>query len=160
MNKMSSKQACRMAVDLIEEQLSVLPVSLATAASPAANQAQQENAVHKTRYQRILAGNALLAVWVFLKEHGIAGNRTPEIQFLGHICNAIINANTFHIASGYVPGASFSSLTIDSTLDGALLFGDGANAGFMEPADAVALLQWLAQSLRGTQEFVSGGDAG
>jgi hypothetical protein len=213
MNKVSSKEACRMAVDLIETQLRVLPISLAmlsslssgagaasadsariadaiqlkrkqravktgsaaaivvaatgTEAEPllafdlsAAYRALRDNADQARAYQGILVGNALLAVGMFLKENGISTTRTPEVQFLGHVCNAIINDNTFRIESGYVPGASFDGLIIDSSLDGSRLFGDGAAAGFMEFGDAIALLQRLAQYLQGTQEFVSGGDAG
>jgi hypothetical protein len=206
MNKVSGKEACQLAVNLIEEQLSVLPISIAmisacataqnieplqipnaihlprkrrplktasagTAANveagsdftfdvPAVDRALHENPLRRMHYQRVLVSNALLAVGFFLKEHGISATRTPEIQFLGHVCNAIVNANMFRIEAGYVPGASFDGLVIDSTLDGALLFGNGVTGGFMEFGDAVALLQWLAQYLRGMQDFVSGGDAG
>jgi hypothetical protein len=213
MNKVSSKEACRMAVDLIEAQLRVLPISMAmlsslssgggaiaadparvantiqlqrkqrplktgsaaaivaadtgTEAEPllafdlsAACQALHDDADQARAYQGILVGNALLAVGMFLKEKGISATRTPEVQFLGHVCNAIINGNTFRIEPGYVPGASFDGLIIDSGLDGARLFGDGTAAGFMEFGDAIALLQRLGQYLQGTQEFVSGGDAG
>jgi hypothetical protein len=212
MNKIDSKEACRMAIGLIEAQLRVLPLSL-SALSPAmadaaANgmpasiqlhrkqrpaksgsaaviaaadagidtrldtgnhlefdlaaprQALQDNPKLIAHAQRTLVGNALLAVGMFFREHGIAATRTPEVQFLGHVCNAILNVDTFRIEAGYVPGASFDGLTIDSSLDGAPLFGDGDEEGFMEFGDAVALLQRLAQSLRGTREFVSGGDAG
>ncbi|HWZ47807.1 MAG TPA: hypothetical protein VNX00_06260 [Herbaspirillum sp.] len=128
----------------------------------APNQVQYEddNPLHQTDCLRVLISNALLAVDFFLKEHGIATSRTPEIQFLGHACNAIVNMNTFRIAPGYVPKATFDGLVIDSTLDGALLFGDGLNEGFMEFGDAIALLQALAHHLRGVPHFVSGGDAG
>jgi hypothetical protein len=216
MNKVSSKEACRMAVSLIEAQLDVLPISIALLSSAssassaeagriadtlqlqrkprpaktgsaaaivaadagngtageteadapwtfdisASSRALRDDASRKLRHQRILVGNALLAVGMFLKEHGIAPTRTPEVQFLGHVCNAVINANRFRIESGYVPGASFDGLVIDSSLDGALLFADETQDGFMESGDAIALLQRLAQYLKGTQEFVSGGDAG
>ena len=147
MNKIDSKDACRMAIGLIDAQLQALLLPLA---DPAVAQ----------ETQRILAGNALLAVGMFFQEHGIAATRTPEVQFLGHVCKAILNADTFRIEPGYVPGASFDKLEIHSSLDGARLFGDSANAGFMKTGDAVALLKRLAQSLRGTRDFVSGGDAG
>jgi len=197
MNKVSGKEACRLAVDLIDEQLSVLPISIATISAPAlqisnaiqlprkrrplkteaagtaanagtdftfdipaADRALHDNPLRTMHYQRLLVSNALLVVGFFLKEHGISATRTPEIQFLGHICNAILNANTFRIEPGYVPGASFDGLVIDSTLDGAVLFGNGVTGGFMELGDAAALLQRLAQHLRGMQDFVSGGDAG
>ncbi|MDB5990026.1 MAG: hypothetical protein JWQ10_1429 [Herbaspirillum sp.] len=121
---------------------------------------EYENSLPQTDCLRVLISNALLAVDFFLQEHGIATSRTTEIQFLGHVCNAIINMNTFRIEPGYVPKATFDGLAIDSTLDGALLFGDGLNEGFMEFGDAIALLQTLAQHLRGVPHFVSGGDAG
>jgi hypothetical protein len=223
MDKISSKKACRMAVDLIEEQLNVLPISIAMLSSlperidasirfqrkrrpvktgsaaaivaadtgrgagidagtetgtktgidaqadarallafdiAGAHRALRDNPAQRQRHQRVLVGNALLAVGMFLKEHGIAATRTPEVQFLGHVCNAIVNDDTFRIEAGYVPGASFDGLVIDSSLDGAALFGAGNGEGFMAFGDAIALLQRLAEYLRGTQDFVSGGDAG
>lgn len=127
---------------------------------PKQAQYEYDNSLRQTDCLRVLISNALLAVDFFLKEHGIATSRTPEIQFLGHICNAIVNMNTFRIAPGYIPKATFEGLAIDSSLDGALLFGDGLNEGFMEFGDAIALLQALAHHLRGVPHFVSGGDAG
>src|SRR5450830_1361518 len=96
-----------------------------------------ENAPEKMNCLRVLIGNALLAVEFYLKEHHIASSRTPQIQFLGHLCNAILNANTFRIDTGYIPGASFEGLVIDSTLDGKPVFGDGVAEGFLEFGDAV-----------------------
>lgn len=208
MKKIDSKEACRMAIGLIEAQLRVLPLYIAALSAPASSaqadgasatvrlrrkqrpvksgsaaviaaadagidadthvefdlaatrQALQDDPDLVAHAQRTQVGNALLAVGMFFREHGIAETRTPEVQFLGHACNAILNADTFRIEAGYVPDASFDGLTIDSSLDGKRLFGDGIGDGFMEFGDAAALLQRLAQSLRGTREFVSGGDAG
>jgi hypothetical protein len=203
MNKVISKEACQLAIDLIEEQLEVLSISIALilqsanaddiqtvpgatpiplprkrgplkAGSAAASAAPADftfefhvpdrvlrgNALRKMNCVRVLIGNALLAIDSFLKEHNIAASRNPQIQFLGHISSAIVNANTFRIDPGYIPGASFDGLEIDSGLDGALLFGDGITEGFMESGDAVALIQWLAQHLHETLHLVSGGDAG
>lgn len=228
MDKVSNKEACQLAVQLIESQLAMMSIAISNGPSSGAggdgrnhatkagsdsdagagagdaDSAGTGNAIHLPRkgqplkvglpgstvtsnaeaehdlrfehqtlaqlretdpsleitYRRILAGNALLAVEAFLKKYDIAVSRTPEIQFLGHACNAIINLNKFHIEPGYIPVASFDGLTIDSTLDGAALFDDGINTGFMASGDAVALLQWLAHHLRGERAFVSGGDAG
>jgi hypothetical protein len=127
---------------------------------PASNQMPQENSTRRQQYLRVLTSNALLAVERFLKEHDISDSRTLEIQFLHHVCNAIANENVFRIAPGYIPGASFDGLVIDSSMDGTLLFGDDAIEGFMEFGDAIALLEQLARHLRGVPQLVSGGDAG
>lgn len=86
--------------------------------------------------------------------------RTPEIQFLGHVCDAIFNNNTFDIDPGYMPIATFDGLIVDSVLSGTLLFGDDVTEGFMEFGDAIALLQWLSHFFNGEKDFVTGGDAG
>lgn len=125
-----------------------------------ATQMLLKNEASRTTCLRVVAGNALLAVGMFLRAHEMASMRTPEIQFLGHVCDAILNANRFTIDQGYMPIATFDGLVIDSTLDGTLLFGDGVDHGFLNFGDAVALLQWLARYLRGEKNFVTGGDAG
>lgn len=122
--------------------------------------ALQQDPKRKISYLRVLVSNTLLAVELFLKEHHMASIRIPEIQFLGHIVDAIQNANTFDIPEGYMPVASFEDLVIDASLNGKPLFSDGDTPGFMEFGDAIALLQWLARYLRGERNFVSGGDAG
>ena len=109
---------------------------------------------------RVVVGNALLAVGMFMRERDMLSMRTPEFQFLAHVVAAILNGNRFSIAPGYMPTASFDGLVIDESLDGQLLFGDEAHRGFIELGDAVALLQWLARYLRGERNYVSGGDAG
>ena len=194
-----------MAIDLIEEQLRVLPVSIATilqseqvgdadlAASAhlmlkrkrrasktgsAGNivadcappdtslnlqeslRAMQANPGLKNHYLRVVISNALLTVGMFFRQHNMAEMRTPEMQFLGHVINAILNANTFRVETGYIPIAAFDGLVITADLNGALLFGDGNREGFMEFGDAIALLQWLSRYLRGESEFISWGDAG
>lgn len=123
-------------------------------------QTLQDDPQQKIHYLRVVVGNALLAVGMFLREHQMASIRIPEIQFLGHVVDAIQNANIFRIDDGYMPAASFDDLVIDKRLNGMPLFGDGNTQGFMEFGDAVALLQWLAHYLRGERNFVSGGDAG
>lgn len=123
-------------------------------------QTLQDDPQQKIHYLRVVVGNALLAVGMFLREHQMASIRIPEIQFLGHVVDAIQNANIFRIDEGYMPAASFDDLVIDKRLNGMPLFGDGNTQGFMEFGDAVALLQWLAHYLRGERNFVSGGDAG
>lgn len=204
MSKVSGEKASLLASHLIEEQLRVLPMSVAMILQPihgefekeaAANlllrrkrttlktgsggnivmdyaeagtaldfqssiQALQDEPQQKIHYLRVVVSNALLAVGMFLREHQMASIRIPEIQFLGHVVDAIQNANVFRIDEGYMPAASFDDLVIDKQLNGTPLFGDGNTQGFMEFGDAVALLQWLAHYLRGERNFVSGGDAG
>jgi hypothetical protein len=122
--------------------------------------ALQEDPQQKLTYLRVVVSNALLAVGLFLREHQMASMRLPEIQFLGHVVDAIMNANVFDIREDYIPIATFDDLVIDKSLNGTPLFSDGKTQGFMELGDAVALLQWLACYLRGERNFVSGGDAG
>ncbi len=114
----------------------------------------------QTEYLRTTIGNALLAVGMFLEEHDMAAMRTPEIQFLDHVCAAILNGNRFLLEPGYMPIASFDGLVIDDRLDGTLLFDQNGQTGFMGWGDAIALLMWLRSYLDGTQHFVTGGDAG
>ncbi len=204
MSKMSGEQASQRAINLIEEQLQVLPISIAMiwqsedagnveesllaevfnrkprllktgsggniAASYAAvdpdwdfhasTQALHSDASQKNRYLRVVVSNVLLTVGAYFQQNNMAVMRTPEVQFLGHVFNAILNENKFDIEPGYLPIATFDGLVIDSKLNGTLLFGDGVTDGFMEFGDAIALLQWLSRFLRGEKNFVSGGDAG
>jgi hypothetical protein len=194
-----------MAIDLIEEQLRVLPVSIATilqsngvdnqaveasahlmlkrkgrakTTGSAGNivadyvppdsslnlhdslQAMRDNPGICNEYLRVVISNALLAVGMFFRQHDMAQMRTPEVQFLGHVLDAILNANTFRVGTGYMPIAAFDGLVINSELDGKPLFGDRNREGFMEFGDAIALLHWLSRYLRGESEFISWGDAG
>lgn len=202
--KNGGAQASQLAINLIEEQLQMLPISISMVWLPAgacdvdadqiarllhrknkpfktgsggniaaayadanpaldfqaANQSLHTDPLQKMHYLRVVIGNALLTVSAFFKEHDMAEMRTPEVQFLGHVCNAILNENTFDIESGYLPIATFDGLVIESKLNGSALFGDGVVDGFMEFGDAVALLHWLSRYLRGEKNFVSGGDAG
>ena len=205
MRKMRNQDAHQAAINLIDEQLRALPVSIAMIAHPsaahstpevlhslaqlqskrrnrvtgsagnivassaaphpalnlaAANDALLTDPLQQNIYLRTIIGNALLAVGMFMKEHGMAAMRTPEIQFLDHVCDAILNANRFSLAASYMPIASFDGLRIDGSLDGSYLFGDGTHAGLLEFGDALDLLHWLSLYLRGERNFVSGGDAG
>ncbi len=202
MRKASGEETSQLAIGLIEEQLQMLPVSIATILRPAgdvdlnrvaevlqrkqtpvktgsvgnivgayahdipaldfhaANQVLHDDPRQKINYLRIVVGNALLMVGAFFRKHDMASMRTPEVQFLGHVFDATLNANVFNIEPGYMPVATFDGLVIDSRLNGTLLFSDGVTEGFMEFGDAVALLQWLSRYLRGEKNFVSGGDAG
>ncbi|HTH43950.1 MAG TPA: hypothetical protein VL528_02605 [Oxalicibacterium sp.] len=194
-----------MAIDLIEEQLRVLPVSIATilqsdgvgdeaVAASAHLMLKRKSRPHKTGsagnivadyvppdtqldlqasvqtmrqhpelradYLRVVVSNALLSIGMFLRQHDMAEMRTPEVQFLGHVVNAILNANTFRVETGYIPIAAFDGLVVTSALNGTPLFGNQNTDGFMEFGDAIALLQWLSRYLRGESEFISWGDAG
>lgn len=124
------------------------------------NQAFRDDPLQQMRYLRVVVSNALLAVGAFFRSHGMASLRTPEVQFLGHVCDAIMNENIFHIEDGYIPIATFDGLVIDSKLNGTPLFGDGVREGFMEFGDAIVLLRSLSRYLRGEKNFISGGDAG
>lgn len=206
MNKVSGEEACRRAVKLIEEQLQVLPLAMATILQPpalndagadqmtdlvqflrkrkreetgsggnlvareadpeakldfeASNRALQGSRSVRTDCLRIVISNALLAVGLFFKEHGMDEMRTPEIQFLEHVLAGILNENTFSLKQGYMPMATFDGLVLDGSVDGQAVFDDGARDGFLEFGDAIALLRWLSRYLRGEKNYVSGGDAG
>ena len=114
----------------------------------------------KAECLRVVVSNALLAVGFFLRAHDMASMRTPEIQFLDRVVDAILNANTFRIEPGYMPLAAFDGLVINAALDGEALFSEGEREGFMAFGDAIALLEWLARYLSGEKSYVSGGDAG
>jgi len=203
--KMSGESASMHAIHLIEEQLEVLPISIAAilyaadvgkieaslltdlllrrkprppktgsagniVAKEAAptdpidfREASQHLRTHpreKMDYVRVVINNAILAVGIFMRENDMASMRTPEIQFLGHVVNAIINNGRFKVNEGYIPMATFDGHVIDSSLNGKPLFDSDQEEGFLEFGDAVALLQWLSRYLRGEKRFVSGGDAG
>ena len=203
--KMSGESASMHAIHLIEEQLEVLPISLAAIlyaadvgkieasllsdlllrrkprppktgsggnivakeATPTdpidfreASQHLRSHPREKMDYVRVVINNAILAVGIFMRENDMASMRTPEIQFLGHVVNAIINKGHFKINEGYIPMATFDGHVIDSSLNGKPLFDTEKDEGFLEFGDAVALLQWLSRYLRGEKKFVSGGDAG
>jgi hypothetical protein len=109
---------------------------------------------------RVLAGNALLAIGFFLHKHEMLSMRTPEVQFLGHAVNAVLNGNTLNVNAGYMPTAAFDGLVIDAAVDGKPLFDTAEAEGLMAIGDAIALLQWLSRYFRGEDGYVSGGDAG
>ncbi len=206
MNKLSGEEVCQRAVKLIEEQLQVLPMAMASILKPppvndssahqmtdlvqflrrrnleetgsggnlvarkadpepmldfdASNRALHENRSVKTNYLRVVISNALLTVGLFFKEHGMAEMRTPEIQFLEHVLDGILNQNTFSLKQGYMPIATFDGLVIDGSVDGQAVLDDGTREGLLEFGDAIALLRWLSRYLRGEKNYVSGGDAG
>jgi len=122
--------------------------------------ALQDDLAAKDKYLRIVIGNALLAVGAFFREFGMADMRTPEVQFLDRIHDAVLNGNRFALDADRPAVASFAGLNIEQSQDGMPLFGADGQAGFMEFGDAVALLQWLAHYLRGGENFVTAGDAG
>src|SRR5690606_41637208 len=109
---------------------------------------------------RVGSSSAILTLGISVRNNDMASMRTPEIQFLGHVVNAIINKGHFKINEGYIPMATFDGHVIDSSLNGKPLFDTEKDEGFLEFGDAVALLQWLSRYLRGEKKFVSGGDAG
>jgi hypothetical protein len=110
---------------------------------------------------KVAGSNAILAVADFFEAHDIATLRTSEVQFLMDLRDAIANGNTFRIESGqYLPVASLDGLVIDESLDGRLVFGDGAKEGFIDIGDVVDLLQVLMFHLQGMQRPGPGGDAG
>ena len=203
--KMSGESASLHTLHLIEEQLQVLPISIATIlqasevgaveselldnlllkrkphpnktgsggnivadeAHPTedidfreSSQYLRDHPLEKMDYVRVVVSNALLAVGTYMREHDMAAMRTPEIQFLFHLINAINNNNSFKVNEGYIPMATFDGLVIDSRLNGTPVFAKGEQEGFLEIGDAVALLQWLSRYMRGEKKFISGGDAG
>jgi hypothetical protein len=110
---------------------------------------------------KVAGSNAILAVADFFEAHDIGTLRASEVQFLMGLRDAIANGNTFRIESGqYLLAASLDGLVIDATLDGTLVFGDGAKDGFIDIEDVVYLLQVLMFHLQGMQRPAPGGDAG
>lgn len=110
---------------------------------------------------RIPSTNAIVAVADLFEAHQMSDSRAPEVQFLMRLRDAALNDNTFRLnADQYRPHAAYGEFVIDEKLNGTLLFGDGERRGFMEPGDAVGLLQYLADMLRSVQVIVSSGDAG
>jgi hypothetical protein len=105
--------------------------------------------------------NAIIAVGDFFQVNKLAASRTPEVQFLMHLHDAALNADTFSVASGgHMPHAAFGGLIIDEKLDGHALFGDDARNGFIAFGDVVSLLRYLRTLLRSMQTAISAGDAG
>lgn len=114
----------------------------------------------KLDHLRILAGNSLVVVGAFLHRHDMLSMRTPEVQFLGHVMQALLNGNLLRIAPGRMPTAAFDGLVIDAGVDGRPVFDTADQEGLMAIGDAIALLQWLSRYFRGEGGYVSGGDAG
>ncbi|MFM0048257.1 hypothetical protein [Caballeronia grimmiae] len=110
---------------------------------------------------RVPCLNAILAVADFFDVHRLSSSRTPEVQFLMRLRDAAVNGERFRIgADEYVPHAAYGGLIIDKTLDGAALFGDGAETGFIAFGDVVGLLGYLRKLLKSMQAVISSGDAG
>lgn len=202
---MSGQKASQHVLHLVEEQLRILPITVATilhadeldnvdpkplsslllkrkphsrktgsGGNIVAQEVQpteaidfQESSQHlhdhpldKTECVRVLISNSILSLGIYMRDHDMMCMRTPEIQFLAHVVSGIANGNRFSIKEDYVPMATFDGLVIDNRLNGALVFADGKEEGFIELGDAVALLQWLSRYLRGEKKYISGGDAG
>ncbi|SAK69480.1 hypothetical protein AWB81_02994 [Caballeronia arationis] len=182
MEKGGSKHSGAEAIRLIDEQLRVLTISLGGAGvvlpaegvelarkqAPAFVLGAQAPAgaasepPSRATVQRVLVTNALLAVGGFLFDHDIANSRAPEIQFLSRVRDAIRNGNVLTLRPGEsVPETHLGDLTIRASDAGRPLFceDDEAN-GLMCIGDAVALLQRVADHLRGMRHLFSAGDAG
>jgi hypothetical protein len=182
MEKGGSKHSGAEAITLIDEQLRVLTIALggAGALSPADGvELARKHAPplvlgaqppagadteppSRAKVQRVLVTNALLAVGGFLDDHDIANSRAPEIQFLSRVRDAIRNGNVLTLRPGEsVPETHLGDLTIRASDTGRPLFceDDEAN-GLMRIGDAVALLQRVADHLRGMRHLYSAGDAG
>lgn len=129
-------------------------------ADPYAPESTTDRVPQREEAYRLLISNALLAVGAFMRAHEMLTMRTPEIQFLSHVVDALLSGGKFWLAPGYMPIAVFDGLSIDAGLNGKSLFAEGDEPGFMELGDAVALLQWLSRYLHGERRYVSGGDAG
>jgi len=105
--------------------------------------------------------NAILAVADFFDVHRLSSSRTPEVQFLMRLRDAAVNGNRFNIGeSEYVPHAAHGGLIIDKTLDGKVLFSEGAEEGFIAFGDVIGLLRYLRKLLVSMQSVISSGDAG
>lgn len=123
------------------------------------------NALHQDQ-QRLLAvtrlasTNAILAVAGFFEAHDFSELRTPEVQFLMRIRDAVANGNMFQIEDERIPTASFNGLIITSQLNGSPLFDDGVTTGSIDSGDVAALMRYLIDHLSGAQTLISAGDAG
>jgi hypothetical protein len=109
---------------------------------------------------RVASTNAILAVAGFFEAHGFSELRTPEVQFLMRIRDAVANGNRFQIEDERIPTASFNGLIITNKLNGSPLFDDGVTTGSIDSGDVAALLRYLVDHLRGAQTLISAGDAG
>jgi hypothetical protein len=176
MEKRGSKHSSKDAVGVIEQQLKVLAMALdAGAQSPSSKGVELERRhepplviasdgepLSRATMRRVLVSNALLAVGDFLSDHHIDLSRAPEIQFLARVRDAIRSGNMINVRSDEpLPEATFAGLKIDASANGKPLFGDeDASDGLLCIGDAVALMQRVAEHLRGMRNLYSAGDAG
>jgi hypothetical protein len=176
MEKRGSKHSSNDAVGLIEQQLKVLAMALDAGAQspplrgvelkrrhePALVIASDSELLPHATMQRVLVSNALLAIGDFLSDHHIDESRAPEIQFLARVRDAIRRGNVITVHSGEpFPEATFGGLKIDASDNGKPLFRDeDASEGLLCIGDAVALMQRVAEHLRGMRHLYSAGDAG
>jgi hypothetical protein len=109
---------------------------------------------------RVASTNAILAIAGFFDAHGFSELRTPEVQFLMRIRDAIANGNRFQIEDERIPTASFNGLIITSELNGSPLFDDGVTTGCIDSGDVAALMRYLIDHLSGAKTMISDGDAG
>jgi hypothetical protein len=178
MEKGGSKHSGAEAIRLIDEQLRVLTIALGGTGAPPPSEGVELARMHEPALrlaaeapgeppsravvERVLVTNALLAAGLFLADHDIDNSRAPEIQFLNRVCDGIRSGNVLTLRAGEsVPETHLGKLTIRAADSGRPLFieDDEAN-GLMRIGDAVALLQRVADHLRGMRHLYSAGDAG
>lgn len=71
-------------------------------------------------------------------------NKTPELEFLRHVRNAISHGNKFHFLRGEPRRpACFEAFALSTDLEGSVLFWD-----FMMPGDVLALFDEIEKQLR------------
>jgi len=74
-------------------------------------------------------------------------DRSPELEFLRHVRNAVAHGNKFNIASPLKRPASFRSYSISEALQGCRLLRDREGDGYLHDGDALALLDYLESSI-------------
>lgn len=110
---------------------------------------------------RVPCLNAIVAVAAFFDTHRLSNSRTPEVQFLMRLRDAVVSADTLRLAPGESrPHAAYGGLVIDDDLDGRALFGNGVEPGLLTFGDVIGLLGFLRSLLRSMQSLISSGDAG
>lgn len=77
-------------------------------------------------------------------------DKSPELEFLRHIRNAVAHGNSFNFLHPLKRTASFKTYTITDSLQGSKLFRDHEGDGYLHEGDALALLDFLESKVRAT----------
>ena len=74
-------------------------------------------------------------------------DRSPELEFLRHVRNAVAHGNRFNITRPLKLPASFRTYSISEALHGRRLLRDREDEGYLHAGDALALLDQLQASI-------------